>query len=185
MYKRMRLLLIMLAAVIIVAIVLVLVLREKPSETPPVTASPTAEIASPVMTMPVPQQDNDNNSGAASIVNAYFDAWMAKDTNAMDALLIDWDRGTSDYSELQYEESVTLTAIAERPAEEALSRFKAEWYDGTTPSDVALVMVDYNIAYNDAGKELYLRDGLERKDYQFWLAKPNATSDWKIVMQGY
>lgn len=187
MYRRARTILLIVAAVLVVAlIVLAVVLRPSaPQEeaATPLQGEATATqqtVISPAVTVPRPA---DAQMSAVDVVRQYLEYWGQKNTEGMESLLVRVDRGKTAYDEMAYEASLEVTALEERPAEEASARFDPTWYGNETPVDIALVMANYTITYNEEGKELYVRDGLVRNEYLFWLIPEDG--QWRIVMQGY
>lgn len=184
MYRKARTILLICAAILIVAlIILALVLRPSaPQETAPPTepAATQQTVVSPSVTMPTPV---GAETAAVDVIRHYLEFWGQKNTEGMEALLIRADRGKTVYDEMKYEASLEIKSLEERPAEEAAARFDPAWYGNETPADIALVMANYTITYNEEGRELYVRDGLERTEYLFWLVLEDGT--WKIAMQGY
>lgn len=185
MYKRMRLILIILAVAIVLAIIILVMVQSRGAEPrPPQEVVPYSTVNSDAVSPATMIQQGAATEAPVDVVRRYFDSWSAQDTAGMDVCLIAKDRGTANYDDLEYEAAVTLLSIEERPSEEAVARFNPDWYE-LTPADIALVMTDYTIEYNEAGKALYLRDGLDRDDYQFWLIREKTDSKWVIIMQGY
>lgn len=192
MRKKLMVILLICAAVVAAAIVVVLLLQLRPSapvqqpDAPLVTQAPTE----------IPPEQSNQGSGSSSasnplladgtpegVISYYMQKWNEKNTVEMDGCRIEADRGLYSYSDLPLESSIEVLSIATQPSEDAKARFNEEWYEN--PVDIALVLVSFNISYNEEGKELYLRDTVEHTDYQFWLVRETADTGWRIVIQGY
>jgi len=176
MQRKILYLLLLGAAVIVVAMLVVVLTQPRSAPTPPLqlpTKNPDVAAATepPKGTSPI------------DVVRQFFDRWNAKDLAGMDACRVESDEGLYASDELAYEQSVELIRCEEQSKEEALARFDQSFYD--MPYDVALVLSDYVVHYNEAGKAFYARDSVEHTGFQFWLVKESADGGWRIAMQGY
>lgn len=169
------------AAVVAVALIIVLVFHlNAPAPSSPTTPPTQANAAlQPTPTQAVVIAD-DVSLSAEQLVTLYFQQFNSKSPAGMDACLIAADRG-GDY-ELQHIASVDLQRCVEQQGADATASFNPVWY--ANPADIALVIVDCTIHFNDAGKEAYQANEMQRTDYKFWLVRELPGTGWRIAAQG-
>lgn len=178
-------LLIVVALVLVIAIVTVLLMQPKPAPDAPVTPSDitvSEPTAGPTPGMPAVAAP-DATASADEVVRYYFERWNAKDAAGMDASRIEEDAGLYPYDDMPYEEAIVVESIRLAPQAEADEQFDTEWYPGA--AQVAKVVADFFVDYNDDGQAMYMTDGIEHKGYVFWLVKDAEGRPWRIVQQGY
>ncbi len=181
--KTLMLVLMIAAAVIALALVAVVIWqtvappRTPAPEAPAQTAQTQAETPAQIAITPP-----DASATAEDTVRLYFTYWNARSAEGMNACRVAADAGHV-YDDLQYEAAVELLRCEAQSDELAFTGFNAEWYQNA--ADVAYVLTDYTVRYNEAGKAFFLRDTSDRAEYGYWLVKETADGGWRIVMEGY
>jgi hypothetical protein len=163
-YRRAILALLALAAVVLIAIAILLLTQTQSAPPPPVLQTPS-EAQSP-----------------EGVVRRYLEGWSAHDAEAMDACLLPALRG-GDYEGFEHIGSIEVIGCAEQSEQAAIARFDPAIYEN--PYSIALVVADYTIHYDEAGRAFYLRESAAREGFHFWLVKESADGEWLIAMQGY
>lgn len=180
MQKKLMYILIGVAALLVVAIILLLVFMPKDHAAMPVESPPPTEATAAAPDEP--QQPSEPGSPEA-IVRYYFERWNAKDTQGMDAVRIEEDRGLYPYDDLKYEASIELKSVTMLTPEEVQARFSTDLYEN--PAGIAMVSADFAVHYNQEGQDAYLVESIEHEGYLFWMVQATEGGDWRIVQQGY
>lgn len=131
-----------------------------------------------------PQPESTGPSPVA-VVRAYFDAWNETNLATMENILIESEwQPPVDY-EVQLTDHVELLTCKA----EAVSKSKIiQEYPGTlfeSAIDIACVITDCVVYYNDLGQEVYQTESHERTGFRYWLIKQTVDGAWRIAMQGY
>lgn len=140
------------------------------------TASPTGK---PQFTPPIP----DTSQTPSDILNQYFERWNAKDAEGMDACWIPAGRGENQeqyaLDMLSHIDNITYTAQPEEAIPPELAATFASAHD------MAYLLVDYTIHYNEVGQNEYLQAEARRLAFAFLLIRERPGDGWLIAMQGY
>jgi hypothetical protein len=163
-YRKGILALLALAALVTIAILVLLITQTRSAPTPPVL---------------VPPSQAETPEG---VVRRYLEAWNAKDADTMAACLVPALRG-GDYEGFEHIGSIEVLACAEQSEQAATARFDPAVFEN--PYDIALVVADYAIHYDEAGKAFYLQESARRDGFHYWLVKESADGGWLIGMMGY
>lgn len=151
----------------------------RPAATPSTQSIVSPQTTKPQFTPPIP----DATLSPEQTIALYFERWNAKDSEGMDALWIPADRGSNQeqyqLETLMYIDKISYHEQSKDTIPEELAAPFASAYD------VAFVLSDYTIHYNEAGTQEYMQAEVERLDFYFLLIRERAGDHWLIAMQGY
>jgi hypothetical protein len=164
-YRKGILALLALAALVTIAIVVLLITQTRSAPPPP---------------LPVPSSSQAETP--EGVVRRYLEAWNAKDATTLAACLVPALRG-GDYEGFEHIGSIAVLACAEQSEQAATARIDPAVFEN--PYDIALVVADYAIHYDEAGKAFYLQESARRDGFHYWLVRESADGGWLIAMQGY
>ena len=192
MHNKKMISILLLGAVIIILFMLALVLTAnyKSDTVSPSTLtlqSPEASIAPQIPFVSAsPSNDvseTDQTSTPIAVVRNFFDLWNAKDESGMDALWVASERGkNTDAYMLSDIDTVDLNVCIQQSNDNIPSGFLETF---SSASEMAYVVVAYDIHYNEKGQQDYMQETSTREDFQFLLIKQNENDPWLIAAQGY
>lgn len=169
--------------IILIMIAIILTNQYKAASTQPSSTSVTQPTEAPTGTPQSTPPIADKSKLPEGVLALYFERWNAKDADGMDTLWIPANRGeNTELYQMDLLSRIDQISCVRQPNESIPEELTTQF---STAHELAYVLADYTIHYNEAGREEYMRTESERTAFPFLLIREKEGDDWLIAVQGY